>query len=107
MSPTEVSVYNVCHKANGKTSDIQGTARVTDPAVPAKLRVKFNFFARGDYWITDLDPNYQWAVVSAPRKKSLFILARKAPMDPVLLKQIVDGLKTKGFDTDSLVYDQY
>lgn len=107
ISPTEVSVHNICYKDDGDTSDIEGVAKVEDPAVPAKLKVKFNFFQRGDYWIVDLDTDYQWAVVSAPRKKSLFILSRTAPMEPRLLSEILTKLESKGFDIEDLVYDRY
>ncbi len=107
VNPTEVSVLNTCFKKDGVTSNISGVAKVKNPDEPAKLKVKFNFFARGDYWIIDLDPNYQWAVVSAQKKKSLFILSRVAPMDQKLLSEIVASLKDRGFDTAELVYDQY
>ncbi len=106
IDASSVSVHNVCFKENGKTSDISGVARVTDPAVPAKLKVRFNFFARGDYWIVALDKNYQWAVVSGPKKKSLFILSRNFPMDDKILKGLLLRLKLQGFDTDNLVYDR-
>lgn len=106
-SPATVSVKNTCYKENGVTSDIQGTAAVVDIAEPAKLKVRFNFFARGDYWIVDLEPNYQWAVVSGPAKKSLFILARQAPMDSSVLTSILTSLKEKGFNTEELIFDKY
>lgn len=107
LGPGRVSVHNICHKANDKTSDIHGVATVVDPAVPAKLKVKFNFFARGDYWIVRLDPNYEWAVVSGPGRKSLFILSRKAPMDPTQQETLLQDLTADGFDTKSLVFDKY
>ncbi|QDK44590.1 hypothetical protein DOM22_05160 [Bdellovibrio sp. ZAP7] len=107
LTPQSVSVKNTCYKENGSTTDIHGQAYVVDPAVPAKLKVKFNIFAKGDYWIVDLDPNYQWAVVSGPKKKSLFILSRQAPMEPLVLKQLITSLKNRGFDTDNLIYDKY
>lgn len=107
LSSSSISVKNICYKANGSTKDITGKAKVVDPSVPAKLKVRFNFFARGDYWIVDLDPNYQWAVVSGPKKKSLFILSRQAPMNDHLLKKILGRLKHRGFKVDDLVYDQY
>ena len=88
IDASSVSVLNICYKENGKTSSISGVARVKDPAVPAKLKVKFNFFARGDYWIIDLDDQYQWALVSSPKKKNLFILSRTFPMDQVVLKNV-------------------
>ncbi len=107
ISPTEVSVLNTCYKKDGKISDISGVATVKNSDEPGKLKLKFNFFARGDYWIVDLDPNYQWAIVSAQKKKSLFILSRVAPMDPQLLAQILSSLKSSGFNTEDLVYGQY
>lgn len=107
LSPLSVSVKNTCYKEDGSISDIDGEAKVVNPEVPAKLKVRFNFFARGDYWIVDLDPDYQWSVVSGPEKKTLFILSRQAPMDPQVLAQIVDRLKQRGFKTDDLIYGQY
>ncbi|MBC7419956.1 MAG: lipocalin family protein [Bdellovibrio sp.] len=107
LSATEVSVHNICYLKDGTTADISGVATVKNSNEPAKLKVKFNFFARGDYWIIDLDPNYQWVVVSAPKKKSLFILSRVAPMDKQLLEDILKSLKAKGFKTEQLVFDQY
>lgn len=107
IDETTVSVYNVCYKADNSTSDIKGTAKIVDINEPAKLKVKFNIFAQGEYWVTELDPNYQWAVVSASKKSTLFILAREAPMKPELLKTILDNLKAKNFNLDDLVYDQY
>lgn len=106
-SPTSLSVKNVCYKAGHDTSSIEGTARIVDESQPAKLKVRFNFFARGDYWIVDLDPDYQWAIVSGPRKKSLFILSRTAPMEPALLASLLAKLKEKGFNTDELIFDQH
>lgn len=107
LTATSVSVLNTCYTADNSVSDIQGTATVVDPKTPAKLEVEFNFFARGDYWIVDLDPNYQWSVVSGPNKQSLFILSRTAPMEPALLKSILNRLQKRGFDVDNLIFDKY
>jgi apolipoprotein D and lipocalin family protein len=102
-----ISVYNVCYKKDGSTSDISGKATIVDPAVPAKLKVRFNIFAQGEYWIVALDENYQWAVVSSSNKESLFILARSAPMAAETLNPILEDLKNRGFDLSKIVYDKY
>ena len=107
LAPGEVSVYNVCFKADGSTTDISGKATVVDPNVPAKLKVRFSFFQKGDYWITELDPNYQWAVVSSPGKKYTFILSRTAQIDGDQLDQILKTLKSKGFNTEAFIFDRY
>lgn len=102
-----VSVLNTCYKDDEPLRTINGTASVVSAKEPAKLKVDFGFMGKGDYWIVALDGNYQWAVVSAPKKASLFILSRQAPMETNLLNQIVGDLKKRGFDTDSLIFDQY
>lgn len=107
ISENKVSVFNQCYKGNAVVGSIEGTASAPNAQEPAKLRVDFGFLRKGDYWVIALDPNYEWAVVSAPKKSSLFILARKAPMNPELLQQIVNQLKQDGFDTARIIYDKY
>lgn len=103
----EISVFNICNLKTGGTSTIRGKAFIPNPKEPAKLKVDFGFPRLGDYWIIDLDENYQWALVSGPRKESLFILARSAPMAPALLNELVERLRIKGFDTSKIVFDEY
>ena len=103
----KVSVFNSCTLKTGEMSTIKGEAFIPDATETAKLKVDFGFAFLGDYWIIDLDPNYQWAIVSGPNKKSLFILARTAPMDGALLKQIIKGLDAKGYDVSRIIFDVY
>jgi apolipoprotein D and lipocalin family protein len=106
-SDGKVSVLNKCFRGEKEFTSISGTAEAKNPLVPAKLEVDFGFFRTGDYWIVDLDENYQWAVVSGPNMKSLFILARKAPMEKSTLDTILENLKSRGFKTSNLIYDKY
>lgn len=103
----KISVRNTCHRESGGPRSIEGTAAAPDRSVPAKLKVDFGRGSPGDYWIIELDKNYQWAVVSGPAKKSLFILARKAPMAQPLLQSILARLEDKGFDTTQIIFDRY
>jgi apolipoprotein D and lipocalin family protein len=106
LDEKSLSVLNVCHKANGKTSQISGVASIPDAAFPAKLKVRFSFFQKGDYWITELDDQYQWAVVSSPGKKFTFILARQPIISVELKSKIVALLKAKDFTVNNLVFDR-
>lgn len=103
----KVNVLNTCYRNEKVLTTIEGVAFAPDANVPAKLVVDFGFLKKGDYWIIDLDPNYQWALVSGPKKESLFILARTAPMSAELLESILENLKSKGFDTSKIVFDKY
>lgn len=102
-----VSVLNTCYRNEKTPTTIHGEAFAENVAEPAKLKVDFGFPRLGDYWIIDLDADYQWAVVSGPAKESLFILARTAPMNPALLQEILGRLTAQGFDTSKIIYDQY
>ena len=104
-----ISVFNTCYQNNGKTSTIRGTAKILNPAIPAKLKVVFEviFKPKGNYWITELDPHYQWAVVSGPGKTFTFILSRTKAIAPELRASILSTLKAKGYSTDDFIFDQY
>ncbi|MEW5809711.1 MAG: lipocalin family protein [Actinomycetota bacterium] len=64
---------------NGPESTITGTALPVD-STNSKLKVTFfgtpNANPPGNYWIVDLDPDYQWAIVSDPTGLSGFLLSR-------------------------------
>jgi len=100
-----VKVRNACRKGtlDGPPKSIDGTARVPDPAVPAKLKVRFFWFFEGDYWIIDLGKNYQYAAVGTPRRSMLWVLSREPQMDERLYQEIVSRLAAKGFDPGRLV----
>lgn len=97
-----VKVYNHCIK-KGKVSDITGKAFVRDTTTNAKLAVQFFWPFKGDYWILDIDPNYQWVIVGAPSRDNLWILSRTPKMDDALYTQLLATATNKGFDTSRLV----
>lgn len=102
-----VNVLNTCYKDEKVVTTIQGVASAPNANEPTKLVVDFGFSRKGDYWIVGLDENYQWAIVSGPKKDSLFILARTAPMNPATLNQILEDLKNRGFDISKIIFDKY
>jgi len=99
-----IRVVNGCHKGTptGKLKQAKGRAKVVDRDTNAKLKVSFFWPFWGDYWIIDLDPDYQWAVVGEPGRKYLWILSRKPTLDEETFRSIVDRLPGKGYDPDRL-----
>ena len=99
-----VIVENRCNRGtiDGKESYIKGKAFVEVNTGNAKLKVQFFWPFRAKYWIIDLADDYSYAVVSHPSRKYLWILSRTAKMDPQIFQQIVDRLKTRGFDLTKL-----
>lgn len=96
MVAGEIEVVNRCNKGSlqGRESKAVGKAWVVDPS-NAKLKVQFFWPFRGDYWIIELDENYQYAVVGSPKRKSLWILSRTPKMDEALYADLIERIKTK------------
>ena len=99
-----VKVVNRCRKGSldGKLKQAKGRAKVVDKETNAKLKVSFFGPFWGDYWIIDLDPDYQWAVVGVPSRKYLWILSRTPQMDAALYDEIVGRLRSQGYDPKRL-----
>ena len=97
-----ISVLNEC-KRNGKVKRAKGKAKVVDKNTGAKLKVTFFWPFYGDYWIMNLGKDYHYAVVGTPNRKYLWILSRTPQMDDKLFSQLIELVKTKGFDVKNLI----
>jgi len=95
-------VLNECIE-NGKVKRAKGKAKVVDKSSGAKLKVTFFWPFYGDYWIIDLGEDYDYAVVGTPNRKYLWILSRTPRMDDKLYSQLIESVKSKGFNVDNLI----
>lgn len=100
-----VDVLNSCEKADGSLANAEGHARVVDAASNSKLEVTFvRFLGRwiylfgGDYWVIDLDPNYEYAVVGHPDRSYGWILSRTPGLANDNLTKIATQLTAQGYD---------
>lgn len=101
----QVQVLNRCKTANGEWSEALGTARQIGRANSPRLQVRFapawlSFIPMvwGNYWIIDLDPQYQWVVVSEPSREYLWILSRTPELPAATYQSLLDKLAANGFD---------
>ncbi len=102
-------VLNSCKTASGETSEAEGLARQIGAKDSPKLEVRFapawlSFLPLvwGDYWVIDLDPQYQLAVVSDPRREYLWVLSRTPQLDPKVYEEVLSRLQQQQFDTHKL-----
>lgn len=107
----KVKVTNVCKKANGRKKKAKGIAIVKDKETNSKLFVSFVPFFRnfglfgGDYWIIDIDEEYQWAIVGDAKRESLWFLSRTPEISKRLYKRLKRKAEKQGFDTSELIKD--
>ena len=104
-----VQVVNRCTLENGESSLAIGTARQLGAATSPKLEVRFapawlSFIPAvwGDYWVIDLDDQYQLAAVSDAKRKYLWILSRTPRVEQKTYEALIGRLARKGFDVKAL-----
>jgi len=104
-----IGVRNACRTADGSIDVAEGTARAVK-GHPGRLQVRFAPDALAwvplvwaDYWVIDLDPDYQWAVVGEPDREYFWILSRTPMMDRALFEQLKARAEAVGYDLTPLV----
>ncbi len=104
-----LKVLNSCKTAEGEISEAEGTARQIGAKDSPKLEVRFapawlSFIPLvwGDYWVIDLDPQYQVAVVSDPRRDYLWILSRTPQLDKKVYDETLQRIRDQHFDVRKL-----
>ena len=99
----KIEVINRCRKASGEYATAKGKAKIVDKKTNAKLKVTFFWPFYGDYWILDLGPNYEYAVVGEPGRKYLWILSRSPQMEEALYQQLLRKMAAQGFNTEIMI----
>ena len=100
-----IKVVNAGYKDSlqGERSEAIGKAKIPDPDVPSKLKVSFFWIFYADYFVLELDPEYQWAVVGSKSDNYLWILSRRPQMDQAIYKELLSRLTQRGYDVEKLI----
>ena len=104
-----VQVLNSCTTADGSTIDALGKAIQVGAATSPKLQVRFAPawlswlpMVWGDYWVIDLDADYQLAAVSDAKREYLWVLSRTPQVNAKAYDALLDRLKAQHFDVKKL-----
>jgi apolipoprotein D and lipocalin family protein len=104
-----VQVINRCRKLDGQVEQVIGEARQTGAKTSARLQVRFAPgwlswlpMVWGDYWVIDLDSNYQLAAVSEPKREYLWVLSRTPHVSAEAYDALLVRLKAQGFALERL-----
>ena len=105
-----IKVINSCRKNSpkGKLKKAKARAWVTDKVSNSKLKVQFFLtgikipkFA-GNYWILDLDKDYQYAIIGDPSRQYLWFLSRTSIIENSLYQELIKKAQDMHFDTTKL-----
>jgi apolipoprotein D and lipocalin family protein len=104
-----LQVLNSCTTADGSTIDALGKAIQVGAATSPKLQVRFAPvwlswlpMVWGDYWVIDLDADYQLAAVSDAKREYLWVLSRTPQANAKAYDALLDRLKAQHFDVKKL-----
>lgn len=105
----QLDVINRCRQANGEVAEAVGRARQDGPADSPKLKVRFAPawlswlpMVWGNYWVIDLDADYQLVAVSEPSREYLWVLSRTPTVEAGAYQALLNRLRGKGFDLTRL-----
>jgi len=104
-----VQVLNSCMTSDGSTIDALGQAHQVGSATSPKLQVRFAPawlswlpMVWGDYWVIDLDTDYQLAAVSDAKREYLWVLSRTPQVSAKAYDALLERLKAQHFDVQKL-----
>ncbi len=104
-----VQVLNRCRIQDGSTIEALGQAKQMGNATSPVLKVRFAPewlgwlpLVWGDYWVIDLDDQYQLAAVSDAKREYLWVLSRSPKIDQTRYAALLQRLQQQGFDVDKL-----
>lgn len=81
-----------------------GRAKQPDPDAPGKLKVSFFLWFYSDYYILELDTDYNYVVVGSSTDKYLWILSREKNLPNTILDKLLYHLRERGYDTNKLIF---
>lgn len=93
----DIRVINRCRTKDGSVEQANGIAKIVENSQNAKLRVSFFRPFYGNYWVLDLDRDYQWVLVGEPSRKYAWILSRTPQLDPTIEQQIIEKAVALGY----------
>jgi apolipoprotein D and lipocalin family protein len=83
---------------DGESSVALGKAKLAGKPTDGHLQVSFFLFFYADYFIMDIDPDYQWALIGSKADKYLWILSRVPQMEDITYNKILDKARDLGYD---------
>lgn len=72
-------------------------------ASTGRFKVQFFWPFNADYWIIDLDENYDYMAIGYPDRSMLWIMSRRPEMQPDVYGALLERLKAQQYDVSRLM----
>ena len=99
-------VENRCTRSDNGVKTFRAKALSRNPPYNTKLEVFFDFAPTipRNYWILDIDDNYEWAVIGEPCIKSGWILSRSSVMTSSSIEERLMTFRYAGYSTKDFIF---
>ena len=87
---------------NGEQSKAVGKAKIPDKREPGKLKVSFFWIFYANYFVLELDENYQYVMIGSSSDKYFWILSRTPQMEPAVYEMLLEKARKRGYNLDKL-----
>jgi len=95
-------------ESKNEWKEAEGKAYFVNNDSDGYLKVSFFGPFYGSYVIFELDhENYQYAFISGPNTKYLWLLSRTPSVGQEVIDKFIEMSSSRGFDTDSLIFVQH
>jgi apolipoprotein D and lipocalin family protein len=95
-------------ESKNEWKEAEGKAYFVNSVSEGYLKVSFFGPFYGSYVIFELDhENYQYAFISGPNTKYLWLLSRTPSVGQDVIDKFIEMSNSRGFDTDSLIFVQH
>jgi len=100
----KIKVLNQGYKntLEGELSVAEGKAKIPDQSEPGKLKVSFFWIFYADYFVLELDENYQYVMIGSSSPKYFWILSRTPQMDSATYEMLLGKARKRGYNLEKL-----
>lgn len=100
----KIKVVNQGYKntLDGELSVAEGKAKIPDKSQPGKLKVSFFWIFYADYFVLELDENYQYAMIGSSSDNYFWILSRTPQMDSATYEMLLEKARKRGYNLEKL-----
>ena len=93
-------VHQICRKgsASGAEKVFDTTGQIVSGTQNAKFKMSFlGGLKKQEYWVLDCAADHSWAIMATPGGNYVWLLSRKAVMDPADKARALDRVKSLGY----------
>jgi len=100
----KIKVLNQGYKntLDGELSVAEGKAKIPNKTEPGKLKVSFFWIFYADYFVLELDENYQYVMIGSSSPKYFWILSRTPQMDLATYEMLLEKARKRGYNLEKL-----